>query len=65
MAYTPKSTNPGKFDVYKTDSKSGSSTKSYVRACSVSYAYDLGHIGNDSIAYPLCQLAGAPESANK
>lgn len=39
MDYTPKSSNPGIFDVYKTGSKSGTSTKSYVRACSVSYAY--------------------------
>lgn len=65
MAYTPKSSNPGTFDVYKTDSKSGSSTKSYVRACSVSYAYDLCYVDDDSIAYPLCQLAGAPQSSNK
>lgn len=63
MAYIPKSSNPGTFDVYKTGSKSGTSDKSYVRACSVSYAYTLGHIGDDTIAYPLCQLAGAPESA--
>lgn len=66
MAYTPKSSNPGIFDVYKTGSKSVSSNKSYVRACSVSYAYDSGYynyIGNNTIAYPLCQLADAPESA--
>jgi len=66
MAYTPKSSNPGIFDVYKTGSKSGTSTKSYVRACSVSYAYDSGYnnyIGDNTIAYPLCQLADAPESA--
>ena len=65
MAYTPKSSNPGIFDVYKTGSKSGTSTKSYVRACSVSYAYPSGYIGDNSIAYPLCQLADAPESADK
>lgn len=63
MTYTPKSPNPGTFDVYKTGSKSGTSTKSYVRACSVSYAYPLGYIDDDTIAYPLCQLADAPESA--
>ena len=66
MAYTPKSSNPGIFDVYKTGSKSGSSTKSYVRACSVSYAYtDSVYIGDNAIAYPLCQLADAPEKADK
>lgn len=66
MAYTPKSSNPGIFDVYKTGSKSVSSNKSYVRACSVSYAYASGYynyIGDNTIAYPLCQLADAPESA--
>ena len=66
MDYTPKSSNPGIFDVYKTGSKSVSSNKSYVRACSVSYAYDSGYnnyIGDNTIAYPLCQLADAPESA--
>lgn len=64
MAYIPKSSNPGTFDVYKTGSKSGTSDKSYVRACSVSYAYTNGYIGNDTIAYPFVQLADAPPSAD-
>lgn len=66
MAYIPKSSNPGTFDVYKTGSKSGTSNKSYVRACSVSYAYAStnGYIGNDTIAYPFVQLTDAPESTD-
>lgn len=66
MAYIPKSSNPGTFDVYKTGSKSGTSDKSYVRACSISYAYAStnGYIGNDTIAYPFVQLTDAPESTD-
>lgn len=65
MAYTPKSSNPGTFDVYKTGSKSGTSTNSYVRACSISYAYNNAYVDSTTIAYPLCQLVSAPQTSSK
>lgn len=59
MAYTPKSSNPGTFDVYKTGSKS-SGDKTYIRACSVQYAYSSSYLDEGSIANPFNQLRGAP-----
>lgn len=66
MAYIPKSSNPGTFDVYKTGNKSGTSDKSYVRACSVFYAdHDpLASIHSSTIAYPFVQLTDAPPSTD-